>query len=77
MIMEEIVSAQWTDDKHETIAVTLRGATVMNAEKSAEHDPEGETVMFVPDDMTNRHRQELAEWEATGNTIADPPEDAD
>lgn len=24
---------------------------------------------WVPDDMTNRHRQELALWEAEGNTI--------
>lgn len=25
--------------------------------------------MFVPDDMDNRHRQMVAEWEADGNTI--------
>jgi len=25
--------------------------------------------MYVPDDMANRHRQMLAEWEAQGNTI--------
>lgn len=30
---------------------------------------EGESV--VPDDMANRHRQMIAEWEAAGNTI--PP----
>ena len=30
---------------------------------------EGES--FVPDDMGNRHRQMIAEWEAAGNTI--PP----
>lgn len=29
--------------------------------------------MSVPDDMANRHRQMLAEWEAEGNVIA-PPE---
>lgn len=28
-------------------------------------------TMFVPDDMSNRHRQEIADWEAQGNTI--PP----
>jgi hypothetical protein len=32
---------------------------------------------FIPDDMANRHRQMLAEWEADGNTIepyeAPPP----
>lgn len=27
------------------------------------------TEMFVPDDMGNRHRQMVAEWEADGNTI--------
>lgn len=27
--------------------------------------------MTVPDDMSNRHRQNIAEWEAAGNTI--PP----
>lgn len=27
--------------------------------------------MFVPDDMANRHRRMIAEWEAQGNTI--PP----
>lgn len=27
--------------------------------------------LFVPDDMGNRHRQMIAEWEAEGNTI--PP----
>ena len=26
-------------------------------------------VMIVPDDMANRHRQMIAEWEAQGNTI--------
>lgn len=33
--------------------------------------------MIVPDDMGNRHRQMIAEWEALGNTIApyvEPPE---
>lgn len=25
--------------------------------------------MFVPDDMSNRYRQMIAEWEASGNTI--------
>ena len=29
---------------------------------------DGETC-FVPDDMDNRHRQVIAEWEAEGNTI--------
>lgn len=31
--------------------------------------------MFVPDDMANRHRQMIAEWEAAGNTIPayEPP----
>jgi len=31
--------------------------------------------MTVPDDMANRHRQMLVEWEAEGNTIApyEPP----
>lgn len=35
---------------------------------------DGETV-FVPDDMANRHRQMVAEWEAAGNTIPayEPP----
>lgn len=27
------------------------------------------TEMIVPDDMANRHRQMIAEWEAEGNTI--------
>jgi hypothetical protein len=71
--MEEIISAQWVDDTHTTIAVTVKGAMVMNAEKSVEHDPEGETTLFVPDDPQNRHRQALAEWEAEGNTIGEPP----
>jgi hypothetical protein len=71
--MDEIISAQWTDADYTTIAMTIKGAAVMNAEKSVEHDPEGETVMFVPDDMANRHRQELAEWEAAGNIIGEPP----
>ncbi|MEE9983652.1 hypothetical protein [Agrobacterium pusense] len=26
-------------------------------------------VLFVPDDMGNRHRQIIAEWEAAGNSI--------
>lgn len=32
--------------------------------------------MTVPDDMGNRHRQEIAEWEALGNVIVpyEPPE---
>lgn len=33
--------------------------------------------MIVPDDMSNRHRQMIAEWEAQGNTIpayVPPPE---
>lgn len=32
--------------------------------------------MFVPDDMDNRHRQMVAEWEAEGNTIPhyEPPQ---
>jgi hypothetical protein len=29
------------------------------------------TILNVPDDPTNRHRQMIAEWEAEGNTI--PP----
>ena len=28
------------------------------------------TTVTVPDDMGNRHRQELAEWETAGNEIA-------
>lgn len=33
------------------------------------------TEYFIPDDMANRHRQMIAEWEADGNTIApyEPP----
>lgn len=34
-------------------------------------------IAFVPDDLDNRHRQEIADWEALGNTIlpyeAPPP----
>lgn len=26
-------------------------------------------ILHVPDDLANRHRQELAVWEAEGNTI--------
>lgn len=32
--------------------------------------------LFIPDDLSNRHRQIIAEWEAEGNTIApyvEPP----
>lgn len=34
-------------------------------------------LSFVPDDMANRHRRMIAEWEAEGNTIppyVPPPE---
>lgn len=30
-------------------------------------------VLFVPDDMRNRERQAIAEWEAEGNTIDPAP----
>lgn len=30
---------------------------------------------IVPDDMSNRHRQQIAEWEAEGNTIPPCPAD--
>jgi hypothetical protein len=29
----------------------------------------GGVKMLVPEDMENRHRQMIAEWEAAGNTI--------
>lgn len=38
----------------------------------------GDVLMIVPDDLSNRHRQMIAEWEAQGNTIppyAPPPTD--
>jgi hypothetical protein len=36
-----------------------------------------EQTLFVPDDMSNRHRREIAEWEALGNVIPPyvPPEE--
>jgi hypothetical protein len=33
---------------------------------------DGETL-YVPDDPANADRRRIAEWEAAGNTIADPP----
>lgn len=56
--MAQIVSAAYT--KHGDIEVVV------------EETVDGEmvqTTYFVPDDMDNRHRQQLAEWEAEGNTI--------
>lgn len=50
-------AAQWQDDDRKVIRM----------------EREEIVTYFVPDDPTLPHRQEVAAWEAEGNTIADPP----
>ncbi len=52
-----IISAKWTSAGQDNIRVMLG---------------DNDQPIFVPDNMENRHRLLVAEWEADGNVIAPP-----
>tara|TARA_B100001964_G_scaffold12341_1_gene13035 strand:+ start:59 stop:379 length:321 start_codon:yes stop_codon:yes gene_type:complete len=47
----------------------ITSATYANTNNDAIKAVIGSKQMLVPDNMDNRHRQAIAEWEAEGNTI--------
>lgn len=51
-----VQSAQWTDGSRSTILAEIDHVT----------------GIFVPNDPSNPHRQQIEKWRLAGNTIADP-----
>jgi hypothetical protein len=51
----EITSAEWISPLEDVLSIKA----VIDGQE-----------MIIPDDMGNRHRQEIADWEAIGNVIA-------